>query len=365
MSNSSEKYLKYKSKYLEIKNKISIMKGGLIGHIPTNKLTAMKTNEEVPDAIKRYVRMITIPDTEVIRVGSSMLKIQPFYSDVDIMNIVSRETNSEELVIFFIQNLKKMIQNIIKSENTFFSDFKAGGLHWTVEEIMNEQNGQLKLFDACFIKDVIKLDIIGPYDNRYLEMSTFFILKSINEYINVTNDYFDNFKKSLLVDIEHYKGTKPFKAVKRVWSLSTISKDDKTLDMLQELIKSNIALIAQVNADVETIILLLEHGSKFDLKFLLGELDGFKDRLSNILDVSIDFEKINLMLDNIKLLFMFRNLSEDLNDNVMNSLIKLHDYLLSIINKETLEYLNSINFKFPSADPSIKKIKGNEILDAI
>ena len=50
-----------------------------------------------------------------------------------------------------------------------------------------------------FIKDVVKLDIIGPYDERYLEMSTFFILKSASEYINVESDYFESFKKSNLL----------------------------------------------------------------------------------------------------------------------------------------------------------------------
>lgn len=46
---------------------------------------------------------------------------------------------------------------------------------------MEEKHGELSLYDACFIKDVIKLDIIGPYDERYLEMSTFFILKSASD----------------------------------------------------------------------------------------------------------------------------------------------------------------------------------------
>jgi hypothetical protein len=290
--------------------------------------------------------MITIPDTETIRVGSSMAKIQPYFSDVDIMNIIYKKVNSENIVKFFIEELKKLIQQIIQNENTFFSDFKAGGLHWTIKQILEEKNNELSLYDACFIKGVIKLDIIGPYDGRYLEMSTFFILKSINEYINVESNYFDYFKKSLLVDIEHYQDSKPFKAIKRVWSLGRITKDIKTLESLKELIKSNIALLSQVNADIETIILLVEHKSKYNLKFVLNELDGFRERLSNILDIKLDFEKINLMIDNIKLLFKFTNLNES-EKNIIGSLNKLHNYLSLIINKETLDYLESIQYKFP------------------
>jgi len=345
-----EKYLKYKNKYLNLKNKVSLLKGGLIGRIPDNKLDEMKSDNEIPDEIKSYIKMITINDTKVIRVGSSMNKIQPYYSDIDVMNIVELKKSTPEVIRFFIDNLKKLLTDISQKSNIFFSDFKAGTLHWTFEQIMNEQNGELSLTNACSMKDVIKLDIIGPYNERFLEMSTFFILKSINEYINVYSNYFDNFKKSLLVDIESYKDIKPFKAIKRVWSLAKLIKDDNTLKMLSKLIKSNIALIAQINADVETLVLLIEHNSNFDIKFVLRELDGFRERLSPIIDISIDNEKINLFIDYIKLLFVFRDINKVINNNVIEGLTKFHDYLLNIINKETFDYLNSINYKFPTSN---------------
>lgn len=348
MENYKKKYFKYKNKYLELKKNNSNIEqyAGLIGEIDINQLDSVKSDDEIPEIIKNYVKMITIPNTEIIRVGSSMAKIQPFFSDVDVMNIIFKKINSENVVKFFIEELKKITLKISQDKNTFFSDFKAGGLHWTLENIQQEKNKELTLFDACFIKDVIKLDIICPYDGRYIEMSTFFVLKSINEYINVESNYFDNFKKSLLKDIANYQETKPFKAIKRVWSLTKITKDYKTLDLLQELIKSNIALLAQINADIETLILLVEHKSKYDLEFVLNELDGFRERLSPILDIKLDFEKINLMIDNIKLLFKFENLNES-ETNIIGSLNKLHNYLNSIINKETLDYLSSIQYKFP------------------
>ena len=347
MEDYEEKYLKYKNKYLQLKNKMNVNQyAGLIGKIDTTQLDLIKSNDEIPEMIKKYVKMITIPDTEVIRVGSSMIKIQPYFSDVDVMNIIHKKINSEELVKFFIGELKKLISIIAQEKDMFFSDFKVGGLHWTLEQIQQEKNGELSLYDACFVKDVIKLDIITPYDGRYLEMSTFFILKSINEYINVESNYFDTFKKSLLKDISHYQDSKPFKAIKRVWSLARILKDSKTLDLLHKLIKSNIALLAQVNADIETLVLLVEHKSKYDVEFVLNELDGFRERLSTILDIKLDFEKINLIIDNIKLLFRFQNLTEA-EINICGSLNKLHNYLMEYINKETLDYLASIQYKFP------------------
>jgi hypothetical protein len=355
-----DKYLKYKNKYLNLKNKVSLLKGGLIGRIPESKLDEMKTDNEIPDEIKSYIKMITIKDTKVIRVGSSMNKIQPYYSDIDVMNIIELKKNTLEVIRFFIDNLKILLKNISLQNNVFFSDFKAGSLHWTVEQIMNEQNGELSLTNACTMKDVVKLDIIGPYNERFLEMSTFFILKSISEYINVENNYFDNFKKSLLVDINHYKDTKPFKAVKRVWSLAKLNKDDNTLKMLADIIKSNIALISQINADVETLVLLIEHNSNFDVKFVLRELDGFRERLSPVIDIPLDNEKINLFIDYIKLLFVFRDINKEVNNNVIEGLNRFHDYLLNIVNKETFEYLRSINYKFPTSN-NLGNVKIEEV----
>lgn len=356
MSDYHEKYLKYKMKYFELKkssNKknnienINIV-GGLVGDIDKSKINALKSEDEIPEIINKYVKIITIPDTKVIRVGSAMFKIQPYFSDIDVMNIVYRKVSSEELVKFFISSIKKMLKTILEIPNVFFSDFKAGGFHWSIEQIMKEKYDQLSLYDACFIKDVIKLDIIAPYDGRYVEMSTFFVLKSINTYINVESDYFDTFKQSLLTDIAKYQDAKPFKAVKRVWSLARITNGDKIMESLKNLIKSNVSLLSQINADVETLILLLEHKSDYKTNFVLAELDGFKEKLSTVLDIQIDNEKINLMIDNIKLLYKF---SEDKNVDeshvLIDNLTRLHNHLLKIINRETNEYLRNANFKFP------------------
>lgn len=350
MSGYKEKYLKYKKKYNELKNKSLNMHGGIIGEIEPKYINALKSDDEIPEIIKNYIKIITIPDTEVIRVGSSMLKIQPYFSDIDVMNIIHKQINSDELVNFFIANLKNLLKIITEIPNVFFSDFKAGGLHWNMEQIMNEKHGELSLKDACFIKDVVKLDIIGPYDERYIEMSTFFVLKSINEYINVEADYFETFKKSLLKDIAHYQESKPFKAIKRVWSLARVSKDTQTMELLKEIIGSNLALLGQINADIETIILLIQHKSNYDTNFVLNELDGFREKLSTIIDIKLDYEKINLMIDNIGLLFRFaKEQNFDQSNIIAENLTRLHNYLLKVINKETLEYLLSINYVFPVA----------------
>lgn len=345
------KYLKYKGKYLKLKNQLE---GGLIGVIPKEKLLETKDKYSVPEKINKYIKMITIPNTQIVRVGSSMNKIQPYFSDIDVMNIVERDMKTEEIVNWFIEELKKLLVNIELTENTFFSDFKAGGKHWKVDEIMAGVKDGLLLKDAIKIKDVVKVDIIGPYDERYLEMSTFFVLKSNEGYVNVNKEYFESLTESLLTDIKEFKSTKPFKAVKRMWSLSRINKNLEVLDKLKDLVKSNIALLAQINADLETIELLLEHDSNYDTNFIINELNSFKEKISSVLDLDIDQQKVDLMINN--LIILFRN--NENKENIIDMLKLLHDYLLNIINKETNEYLDHIGFSFPSDNDGIlEKLK--------
>lgn len=98
----------------------------------------------------------------------------------------------------------------------------------------------------------------------------------------------------MLIDIARYQKSKPFKAIKRVWSLTIITNDSNTLKLLKDVIKSNIAILGQINADIETIILLIEYKSEYNKFFILNKLDGFRERMLTIIDTKLDYEKNQL-----------------------------------------------------------------------
>ena len=337
--NYQEKYIKYKNKYLELKNQI----GGLVNKIPTNKLTESIALEDLPSHINNYIKIITIPQTNITPVGSGKLKIQSYPSDIDIMNIVEKPISTEELIKFFIENLKKIITNINSTKNVFFSDFKAGGIHWSKDDILNGVKDNLSLVNACKVVDVIKIDIFAPYNKRYIEMSTFFILKSNTGFVNINPNYFDKLKVSLSKDIQYYKLTKPFKAVKRFWSLSQITNDTNTLVKLEKLINSNISLLSQINADVETLELMVEKDINFDVNYIKESIHNFKYRTIHILDIDFNQNNFYSMLN--ELLLLFSNHKENKNQ-IIKLLQKFNEDLLNIINRETNNYLNSIDFSF-------------------
>ena len=75
------------------------------------------------------------------------------------------------------------------------------------------------------------------------------------------------------------------------------------------------------------------------------------------------------MIDNIKLLFRFGK-DQNFNEStiLVENLTRLHNYLLKVINKETIDYLSSIDYKFPVAksdNESETNYEETEILDVI
>ena len=339
MSLTSNKLSKYVNKYKLLTNQFA----GIIGDIPLKKIDQVIKYENLPEEIQKNINLITIPKTHLIPVGSGTLKIQRYPSDVDIMNIIEKPISTENMLTFFINNIKQIVTNIKNDNSARFSDFKAGGLHWTADEILNEVKGNLTLRDACKILDVIKIDIFVPYNKRYIEMSTFFILKSSTGFINVDKDYFDNFDKSLFDDIQKYRTVKPFKAVKRFWSLLKIRNDLETMDKLEHLINSNVSLFSQINADIETLELILEKNVDYDKNFVIDEIDNFKDKINHILDIEFDDKFVYNNINNLKLSFENDNSKEE----ILTELRNLHDYILTIINRETNNYLKNINFSLP------------------
>jgi hypothetical protein len=356
--NFKNKYLKYKNKYLELKS----LSGGLINYIDKSELARQKEDFTVPHKLKEYISLITIKNSKVIRVGSSSFKIQPFFSDVDIMNIIEKDLSIDQSVRFFIDELKSNITKIKSSSSVFFSDFKAGNMHWSIDEILNELKEGKTLTECCKIKDIIKLDMIAPYNERYVEMSTFYILKSNQGYVNIEKDYFDSLEKSLKEDIEHYKDDKPLKAIKRAWSLAKIKNDINSMNKLKDIMKSNLSLLSQINADIETIKILVEHESAYDVEFVINQVEKFKESIASILDIKIDEKIIYIMVENIVVVLKSGSNSKE---KLLEALNTLHDYLLQIINKETKEYITSVHYHFPTEKIGLLEQIKHMLLDGI
>lgn len=352
-----KKYLKYKTKYLDFKHKI--LTGGLINEYSLNRINEHKTKKEIPISIQNILNYITPPNSKVIRVGSSNLRVFEVSADLD--NMIFYELLNEEsynVVSKFVKELQTLVKKILEDPNIYFSDFKANKYHWSTDEILAGINKEgVTLEYAVAQHEVLKIDIIAPLNGRYIEASAFYILKSKNGYVNVSNDYFNSFEESLLLDIEELKNIKPFKAVKRTFSLGRLKKNNEILKKLLPIVRSSIASLAVINADIETLVLMLEHNDKLNINYIIEEINNFKERLSSLIDLKFDTERTLYLIDNMILQFKVYNNTKEAKEKLIKLLDELHEYLLKVINDETNEFLRSIGFTFPSISTNSKNIE--------
>lgn len=332
------------------------MKGGLIHEVNNKELLGNRDKNLYTEEEKKFISLLRIEHNSILNpIGSFTYKIQKYYSDIDINQIIKIKNDDFDLMIKDLQNI---IKKIIFEPLVYFSDFKAGIdnrypddrdkyiIRWSIPDILRgykwlPDNKLLSLKDALKMKSIVKLDIIAFTENRFIEASTFFILEKINEngsseFINIPNNFFEIFTNQLKEEILKYTkkdSLKYFKTVKRMFSLARVKKDYKMLQKLEPLINSNLSLLGQINADLETIELLYEKAHKLPIKEMLLTMDSISKRLSTIADIKLDYNFLINKLSNIK------NSLKSGDIDISSDVIDIHDYLINVMNKETLQYM--------------------------
>ncbi len=339
----------------------TVKRAGLIHEIPVSKLKSVKPKSATPKEISNIVKLITIHDpnlSEINRLGSSTFSIQKYFSDVDINDTITIEGTSEQVTEYFLKEIRALLYDIYRNSNVYFSDFKAGvdnkgeSVHWTLDQLLSSTNDE-KLIEAFQQESVIKVDIIAPYGDRFIEASTFFILANVNEkgkkkYLNIPDDFFVKFTQALKKEVIKYANEKPFKAVKRLWSLGRVNNDLKLLKKLAPMIDSNLSLLSQINADLETLILMLEKIEQLPTQEMAIEVDQFKERLATIADIELPLDDLDMSFNDIRNTLMNGVIDMKTRQALIQSIETVHDFLLKVINKETNAYLKHIKLNLKS-----------------
>ena len=120
-----------------------------------------KKDEDYTKQALLYVKKLLIPlskyvkSSDVILYGSSRIRLQPYYSDIDTINLVDfyKDVPTEDIGEIM---RKKILKNIKKLPKTaFVTDIKAGAypdgnhIHWTVKEVEEgKRNGEMPDFNG-------------------------------------------------------------------------------------------------------------------------------------------------------------------------------------------------------------------------
>lgn len=300
-------------------------------------------------------------DKKIFPIGSNTYKYVLNPSDIDLNEIYVIKNNHIETMI---KDLINTVKKILSKRNVWFTDFKAGSdnryheddekykVRWTPKDIFRgyviKDKVYFHLEDVLLSKSIVKLDIIVFINDRFIEATNYIIIENENNkgqinLVNVPDDFFDVNRKiqDLKSDIEYYSSYehfKPFKAVKRAWSLARITKDYDTLNYLKDIINSDVSRLSQINSDIETMVLFIDTQKHIPDKSFKKAIGLIKKRLSNIVEFELNYD---LMYSYINKIVRCLNRKSKICKQVMRDNFEhLYDYLQQIINSFTKQFFD-------------------------
>jgi hypothetical protein len=121
--------------------------------------------------------------------------------------------------------------------------------------------------------------------------------------------------------------------VKRIWSISRITKRDDIVKILTPFMQSDLGRLSQLKSEIETIISILENIKSPPEKTIYEQIDNFRTRFANVYQIDFDEEG----MDNIIISILQKR---DTSYSIEN-LKYILKYVKGLINKHTMEFLEN------------------------
>lgn len=232
-------------------------------------------------------------------------------------------------------------------------------VRWSSDEILRgykllDGNIILSLFEALKIKSSVKIDLITVVDNKFVEVTNFFILlerDSSGNLIEINLDYnhldqneFNRVYSSAIkgeVEKLYYSNIyySPFKMAKRMWAFSRTFREFNEIEMLTPLVTGNVSLMYQIKSEIDSISRIFELTKKPPIAHINSQLSGMKFRLSNVIELQKnELLQFNSYVDN------FLGLNNIDKESILHD---IHNFLVYYINMLTIIELNKINHNPP------------------
>lgn len=184
-------------------------------------------------------------------------------------------------------------------------------VRWDLDELMEgvkmlPGKVMLRLEDAITHDSIVKLDIWAPLKGKYNEITNFFLLILQNQdgTETVLNAQLGDRIKLLEKDIQKYSSKEhrnSLKLAKRLWNKALTTNDVDLYDTLFPLFDSDATMLSQIVSEIEVISNMLEGLPKADvpIKTLIKQIDGFKERITNTLEIQFNTRPFIKIIDEI------------------------------------------------------------------
>jgi len=184
-------------------------------------------------------------------------------------------------------------------------------VRWDLEEMLRGEkilpgNKILKLEDAITDDSIVKLDIWAPLKGKYNEITNFFllILQNPDGTETVLNAQLGDRVKLLEKDIQKYASPShrnSLKLAKRLWNKALTENDVELYDKLYPLFDSDATMLSQIGSEIEVITNMLNGLSRDEIpiKTLIKQIDGFKERITNTLEIQFNTKPLIKIINDI------------------------------------------------------------------
>lgn len=222
-------------------------------------------------------------------------------------------------------------------------------LRWSEEEILKgfkelPSGRAITLEKAISQPTMTKIDVWMNIYGRFLEITNVFSFywtdnKKSHELLNFENDI-DNLVDALRDEVRKYafsiKYFKPFKMVKRLWSIARLTGDNQMIKILTPFMQSDAGRLNQINSEIETLISILENVKNPPMATILDQIDNFRNRLANVYEIKWDQDEVDSLIQTI-IVNKKNNIKNK--DKIINTLKEMKKYFVTLVNSETTKYL--------------------------
>lgn len=235
-------------------------------------------NKTYKNDIKKVFNMLTVTGEYRI-IGSASFKKIKYSSDYDLEELITNNNFKKLNILDAIYNIFKKKYIECKEDDDFFiTDFKCGlnsdgePLRWSYEDMMKGYkilyNKRKMTFQECIlIKTMMKMDLIVLINGVYTEFSE-------NYYIRVDN--YSNFveheqepehiKTSILKSLDEYLNVQQnyWKSLKRLFSLLIKEgmKHSKIINDMIQFFNSDVGLINKCRNELEILLIVITNNFK-------------------------------------------------------------------------------------------------------
>lgn len=255
--------------------------------IPFQQIIANRPFESYPEDIKHELELLTINKDNYTIIGSASYKIQKYPSDLDLHEVIELCCNEDNVVNFFVRELKKIVKKVISKRTHYFIELKCGIDNRFFISPGEYNNGYFKL-DPDFFNHIKRLFNSGLISNEEAKL--------INNIKNMNNPGKLEYEQLLKLLRDHY--------VIR-WNAQEVIKGFKILPgkikiTLDECVRQK----SQINIEIISLI----NGKFTDLSnfFILS----YTDKDGNIYQINLPQES-------------YTNFQEFLTDGLKSSIEKL------------------------------------------